>query len=89
MIQGTRLSLQQSQVVAEVVGDLLFVPAAGVSGNHLVVVAQHDPVHVTLGGDGMICPAHRHRVVVAIKAYQGERVGPRGSLAAGIQGRWR
>ena len=49
------------------------------------MVAQHHPVHVALGQNLVVGAGHRHRVVIAIKPDQGQRIGPGGLFAAGVE----
>ena len=86
MIQGTRLALQQWQIVAIIEENALLAPTHWMLGYHFIVVAQNHPIHAALDQDFMVGVGHRHRVIVIIKTHQGKRVAPCGLLAAGTWG---
>ena len=71
MIQSTRLSLQQRQVVAVIEENPFLAPAPWMLSHHLILVAQNHPVHVAFDQDFMVGIGDRHRVVVVIEPDQG------------------
>jgi hypothetical protein len=85
-VEGSRLALQEGQVVARVEGDLLFVPVPRVGGHHVGAgddVHRVDPAetrHVVIGEVG------GHRVVVAVEAHERQRVHRGLDHPAGLEG---
>ena len=86
MIQCSRLGLQQRQIMQRFKADLLVLPDPCMLRHVLTIGTQNDAVAITFGHDRMVRPAHRHRIIVPVKAHQRQRTGRRRKLAAGLKG---
>ncbi len=61
-------------------------PVPWVCGDHLAPPADHHPIHVAFDNHLAVRVAHRHRVVVVLKARQRQGGRGGGALAAGVEG---
>ena len=74
MVKASGLAFQQRQIMQRFVVELLLAPVTFVPGNQLILEDQTHFIDGSHNGDLTICVLRRHRVTIAIKPDQRQRV---------------